>query len=62
MRSNPRCYSIISPRGQSQFSIAMFTYGRILHEVKGVSQGKEDAAALSVHTCFTEEFLREDTR
>ena len=37
---------------QSHFTIAMFTYGRISHEAKGVSHGKEDAAVLSVHTCF----------
>ena len=37
----------------------MFTYGRISHEAKGVSHGKEDAAVLSVHTCFTGEFLHE---
>ena len=49
----------MSPRSQSQFSIVMFTYGRISHEVKGVSHGKEDGAVLSVHTCFTEEVLRE---
>ena len=32
---------------------------RISHEAKGVSHGKEDAAVLSVHTCFTGEFLCE---
>ena len=40
-------------------SIAMFTYGRVSHEAKGVSHGKENAAVLSVHTCFTGECLRE---
>ena len=30
------------------FIIAMFTYGRISLEVKGVSHGKEDAAVLSL--------------
>ena len=49
----------MSPRGQSQFSIVMFPYGRISHDVKGVSHGKEDAVVLSVHTYFTEEFLYE---
>jgi len=49
----------MSLRSQSHFIIAMFTYGRISHEDKGVSHGKEDAAVFSVHTCFTGEFLRE---
>ena len=44
---------------QSHFTIGMFTYGSISHEAKGVSHGKEDAAVLSVHTCFTGECLRE---
>ena len=47
----------ISPRSQSHFIIAMFTYGRISHEAKGVLHGKEDAAVLSVHTCFTGKFI-----
>ena len=44
---------------QSHFTIAIFTYGRNSHGAKSVSHGKEDAAVLSVHTCFTGEFLRE---
>ena len=47
-----KCHSEASP-------IAMFTYGRISHGAKGVLYGKEDAAVLSVHTCFTGKFLRE---
>ena len=50
-----KCHSEASPI----FTIAMFTYGRISHEAKGVSHGKEDAAVISVHTWFTREFLRE---
>ena len=50
-----KCHSEASPI----FTIAMFTYGRISHEAKGVSHGKEDAVVISVHTWFTREFLRE---
>ena len=43
--------------GSQSFTIVMFTYGKISHEAKGVSHGKEDTAVLSVHICFTGEFL-----